>query len=272
MRYVLESMSASRSLYQRGSVWLLGAAFILSACGAKGLNLGRDSSGVDQGANSEEPSSSDSDEPSTGTNTTVAASTKPTTAVGGEEPSAAPKPGSMSEPTGIGATGVGNAQTGATPTPSPNPVEPSTKPTMGMSGTATGLAPVNPTPVPTMIMSPSAVDTTPQMPNPMTPEGSLTMDPSMNPSPRTGGSYCGDGVLDPGEQCDDGMFNGTGACDTHCAVVDFDAGSPDAGLDAGPASQTATCGDGIVQMPEICDDGNVLSGDGCAADCLSIEM
>ena len=29
------------------------------------------------------------------------------------------------------------------------------------------------------------------------------------------------------------------------------------------------CGDGEVQVGEVCDDGNVLSGDGCSAECLS---
>ena len=28
------------------------------------------------------------------------------------------------------------------------------------------------------------------------------------------------------------------------------------------------CGDGFVQFPEDCDDGNVADGDGCSAECL----
>jgi cysteine-rich repeat protein len=31
------------------------------------------------------------------------------------------------------------------------------------------------------------------------------------------------------------------------------------------------CGDGVVQSSEKCDDGNILDGDGCAANCLSLE-
>ena len=31
------------------------------------------------------------------------------------------------------------------------------------------------------------------------------------------------------------------------------------------------CGNGIVDQGEVCDDGNTVSGDGCSADCLSIE-
>src|SRR5437868_1023007 len=37
-----------------------------------------------------------------------------------------------------------------------------------------------------------------------------------------------------------------------------------------PVNQ-AVCGDGIVEGTEVCDDGNVASGDGCNADCTSIE-
>jgi len=32
-----------------------------------------------------------------------------------------------------------------------------------------------------------------------------------------------------------------------------------------------TCGDGVVEVTEACDDGNTLSGDGCSADCKSNE-
>ena len=35
---------------------------------------------------------------------------------------------------------------------------------------------------------------------------------------------------------------------------------------------TGLCGNGIIDIGEVCDDGNVISGDGCSADCLSIEI
>ena len=35
--------------------------------------------------------------------------------------------------------------------------------------------------------------------------------------------------------------------------------------------EVPVCGDGVVAASEVCDDGNTESGDGCAADCLSIE-
>ncbi|MBT9557671.1 MAG: DUF4215 domain-containing protein, partial [Myxococcales bacterium] len=58
---------------------------------------------------------------------------------------------------------------------------------------------------------------------------------------------CGDGDLDPGEQCDDkGNVDGDG-CTALCV--------------------TERCGDGVAQPSEDCDDGNVDPDDGCAADC-----
>jgi fibro-slime domain-containing protein len=41
----------------------------------------------------------------------------------------------------------------------------------------------------------------------------------------------------------------------------------DSGVDAGPT----TCGDRELQADETCDDGNAVSGDGCAADCGAVE-
>ena len=33
-------------------------------------------------------------------------------------------------------------------------------------------------------------------------------------------------------------------------------------------SETSSCGNGIVDIGEQCDDGNTNDGDGCSADCL----
>ncbi|MBK9757384.1 MAG: DUF4215 domain-containing protein [Nannocystis sp.] len=61
---------------------------------------------------------------------------------------------------------------------------------------------------------------------------------------------CGDGVLDPGEDCDDGNMVDTDACTNACTK--------------------AACGDGIVEEGvEGCDDGNLVDGDGCTAMCAS---
>jgi cysteine-rich repeat protein len=63
---------------------------------------------------------------------------------------------------------------------------------------------------------------------------------------------CGNGVLDPGEQCDSGDPAGANGCGPDCRWE-------------------ALCGNGIVEGDEVCDDGNNISGDGCRSDCLSDE-
>jgi cysteine-rich repeat protein len=65
---------------------------------------------------------------------------------------------------------------------------------------------------------------------------------------------CGDGVLQPGEVCDDGN------------ILDGDGCSHDCQSDE-------SCGNWIIDtaVGEVCDDGNTLPGDGCAADCKSLE-
>ena len=63
---------------------------------------------------------------------------------------------------------------------------------------------------------------------------------------------CGDHVVDPGEQCDDGNNSDSDDCTNNC--------------------QVAVCGDGLVHTKgtppfEECDDGNTTPGDGCSATC-----
>jgi len=59
---------------------------------------------------------------------------------------------------------------------------------------------------------------------------------------------CGNGILDPGEQCDDGNTTSGDGCSATC-------------------QREPRCGDGILDPGEQCDDGNTTSGDGCSATC-----
>jgi fibro-slime domain-containing protein len=69
-----------------------------------------------------------------------------------------------------------------------------------------------------------------------------------------------DGVKDP-----DGSLPEDGA-------VDADDGSDGSdAADTGDAGVGDVCGDGVLGITEACDDGNSESGDGCSADCQSIE-
>jgi len=90
---------------------------------------------------------------------------------------------------------------------------------------------------------------------------------------------CGNGVLDPGEQCDDGNAVDGDGCDANCTATACGNGIVTAGeqCDDGNAVDTDdcksdctlnVCGDGVLDAGvEECDDGNLISGDGCDMDC-----
>lgn len=59
---------------------------------------------------------------------------------------------------------------------------------------------------------------------------------------------CGDDVVNPGEQCDDGNLVAGDGCDATCRVENL-------------------CGNGRVNAGEQCDDGNRVPGDGCSSEC-----
>jgi cysteine-rich repeat protein len=72
---------------------------------------------------------------------------------------------------------------------------------------------------------------------------------------------CGNGIVDPGEVCDDGNDVEGDGCNFDCSIVEPGFICPIPGV---PCSQ---CGNEVVEPGEECDDGNIVSGDGCSADC-----
>ena len=81
-------------------------------------------------------------------------------------------------------------------------------------------------------------------------DGYLVSEDSCAPGCKTP-PRCGDSVVDfqSGEQCDDGVNDDSyGGCSSSCLL--------------GPR-----CGDGDVNGPEQCDDGNRRNGDGCDVSC-----
>jgi trimeric autotransporter adhesin len=62
--------------------------------------------------------------------------------------------------------------------------------------------------------------------------------------------HCGDGIVDPFEECDDGNPTDGDGCSVRCTIE--------------------RCGDGILERVhgEECDDGNSADGDGCSASCM----
>ena len=59
--------------------------------------------------------------------------------------------------------------------------------------------------------------------------------------------YCGDGVKDAYEACDDGNNDDNDGCDNTC--------------------QLENCPNSVVDPGEGCDDGNAIPGDGCDVSC-----
>lgn len=58
---------------------------------------------------------------------------------------------------------------------------------------------------------------------------------------------CGNGIVNPGEFCDDGNDQNDDGCDNNCTFTG--------------------CGNGIVTTNEMCDDSNAADDDGCSATC-----
>ncbi|MBN1771179.1 MAG: hypothetical protein JXB32_07970 [Deltaproteobacteria bacterium] len=61
--------------------------------------------------------------------------------------------------------------------------------------------------------------------------------------------YCGDGTLDPGEDCDRGPDVLGDDCAPNCTW------------------ETGVCGNGLLDIDETCDDGGTAAGDGCDENC-----
>jgi fibro-slime domain-containing protein len=79
---------------------------------------------------------------------------------------------------------------------------------------------------------------------------------------------CGNNVIDPGEECDDGNTVGGDGCSPACQIeADYVCPTPPM---AGPCVKDM-CGNGHLASFETCDDGNTMSGDGCSGDCTMIE-
>ncbi len=96
--------------------------------------------------------------------------------------------------------------------------------------------------------------------------------------------FCGDGTVDAGEACDDGVDNSDvmpDACRTDCTLpacgdgtIDSDEacddGADNSDLDPDACRTDCTlpvCGDGVVDSGEQCDDGNRIDIDTCGNDC-----
>src|SRR5262249_50858092 len=81
---------------------------------------------------------------------------------------------------------------------------------------------------------------------------------------------CGNGVVEDGEQCDEATANGTTAS---CCTASCQFKPPGTACTGGTCNAAgvcvprapATCGNGVVEDGEQCDDGNTTGGDCCSA-------
>jgi cysteine-rich repeat protein len=78
-------------------------------------------------------------------------------------------------------------------------------------------------------------------------------------------SLCGNGKLDPGEECDDGNTEDDDGCSSQC-VIDCYYNCQCHPWDP-PCVDARVCGNAVLTSDEECDDGNTLSGDGCSGSC-----
>ena len=99
---------------------------------------------------------------------------------------------------------------------------------------------------------------------------------------------CGNGVIQNGELCDDGLLNGQpNKCNLQCtgmttsvcgnSIIETTELCDDGSLNGQPnkcnlqctGMTTSVCGNTVIEAGEECDDGNILSSDGCSSTCTA---
>jgi cysteine-rich repeat protein len=78
--------------------------------------------------------------------------------------------------------------------------------------------------------------------------------------------HCGNGMLEAGEDCDDGNVAQPDGCTAICQLM---VGWTCAQV--GKPCLPPVCGNGLLDSNEACDDSNTEDGDGCAANCRAVE-
>ena len=161
------------------------------------------------------------------------------------------------------------------------------------TGAPTTDAPTTTTDAPTTPTTPTSDSTTTTDASSSSTDGSTGGSSSTTMPPAT----CGDGAVDPGEECDDANDIDTDMCTGACLLafcgdgllhvgveacegVELDGQScAGLGFDAGElacqgtcefdTSACSACGNGMLEAGETCDDGNKNDDDGCSATCMT---
>ncbi len=88
---------------------------------------------------------------------------------------------------------------------------------------------------------------------------------------------CGNSVIEGSEVCDDGNTENGDGCSSACLFEDGEECDANVACQSGNCDTTETpsvcepadtCGNGILEWGEWCDDGNTIAGDGCSVVCL----
>ncbi len=185
---------------------------------------------------------------------------------------------------GIGTTqqgsssGTGSTTEVGTTTNPTTTTTPTTDPTTGDPPTSTTVDPVTSSSSgdPTTVDPTTGTSTT----DATTSTGTTAEDTTVGDSTSTGVvTECGDAIVQPGEECDDGADNGDmNACTSACLLAVCGDGLVGPGEGCDDANQEdadectnacalATCGDGIVSVSEACGDGNADDSDLCTTSC-----
>ena len=80
---------------------------------------------------------------------------------------------------------------------------------------------------------------------------------------------CGDGRVQGREACDDGNNRNRDGCSSGCEIESARGSTPGTtpAFQPIPVGRNTTCGNGLVEGGEECDDGNTRNGDGCSDRC-----
>jgi len=84
---------------------------------------------------------------------------------------------------------------------------------------------------------------------------------------------CGNGILDSGEECDDGNSNNGDGCSSTC-TVELGWMCSNTPYATRSLCQRNECGDSYINaldpFNEVCDDGDLVDTNGCTKDCKTI--
>ena len=78
---------------------------------------------------------------------------------------------------------------------------------------------------------------------------------------------CGDGFRDGAESCDDGNASDFDGCSGECQYEDGFACENSYSENPVTTCREMVCGDGFIELEEVCDDGNTTDDDGCSSTC-----